>query len=223
MGHVHEDSLRKMADYCGLKLQGQFNTSFECSLAKIRLQNVGETTKKTSKIPVEQLMVDISPVQSPSFGGSKFWIMVLDDCTDMCWSMFVLAKFHLPEHVVLLIKKLRSDQRYLIKHIVKTIQCDDAGENKALENRCIQKQLGIDFEDTGPGRPQFNGWVEREFATLYGRVRTMLNAARLPKDLREGVWAEAAKYATEVENVIVMTTAPQPFINFMVSPIRRSR
>jgi hypothetical protein len=36
----------------------------------------------------------------------------------------------------------------------------------------------------------------------------MLNAARLPKDLREGVWTEAAKYATEVENVIVTPNKP---------------
>jgi hypothetical protein len=62
--------------------------------------------------------------------------------------------------MVMLIKRLRSDQRYPIKHIVKTNRCDDAGENKALENRCIQEQLGIDFEYTGPGTPQFNGRVE---------------------------------------------------------------
>jgi hypothetical protein len=123
---------------------------FECSLSKIRQQNVGKTTKKTSKIPGERLMVDISLVQSPSFGGSRFWIKVLDDCTNMCWSMFVTEKSHLPEQVVLLIKKLRSDQRYPIKHIVKTIRCDEAGENKALEKQCIQEQLGIDFEYTGP-------------------------------------------------------------------------
>jgi hypothetical protein len=91
---------------------------------------------------------------------------------------------------------------------VKAIRCDDAGENKALEKRCIQEQLGIDFEYTGPGTPQFNGQVKRYFATLYGCIRTMWNAARLPKALREGVCVEAAKYATEVENVIVMTTKP---------------
>jgi hypothetical protein len=43
MEHVHEDSLRKMADYYGLKLCGQFNMCFECSLAKIRQWNVGKT------------------------------------------------------------------------------------------------------------------------------------------------------------------------------------
>jgi hypothetical protein len=51
IGHVHEDSLRKVADYYGLKLRGQLNTCFECSLAKICQQNVGKTTAKTSKIP----------------------------------------------------------------------------------------------------------------------------------------------------------------------------
>jgi hypothetical protein len=134
MGHVHEDSLRKMADYYGLKSQGQFITCFECLLAKIRQRNVGKTTEKTSKIPGERLMVDISLVRSPSFGGSKFLIMVLDDCTFMCWSMFVLAKSYLPKYFALLIKKLQLDQRYLIKHIVKSIRCDDAGENKAWKN-----------------------------------------------------------------------------------------
>jgi hypothetical protein len=53
MGHVHEDSLRKMADYYGLKLRVQFNTCLECSLAKIRQRNVGKTTENTSKIPGE--------------------------------------------------------------------------------------------------------------------------------------------------------------------------
>jgi hypothetical protein len=113
--------------------RGQFNTCFECSLAKIRQRNVGKTTEKTSKVPGERLMVDISLVKSPSFGGSIFWIMVLDDCTDMCWSIFVAAKSHLAKQVVLLIKKLRSDRRYPIKHIVKTVRCDDAGEKNLRE------------------------------------------------------------------------------------------
>jgi hypothetical protein len=84
MGHVHEDSLRKMAEYNDLRFRGQFNTSFECLLAKISQHNVGKTIEKTRKVPGERLMVDIHSVKTPCFGGSNFWIMVLDDCTDMC-------------------------------------------------------------------------------------------------------------------------------------------
>jgi hypothetical protein len=144
-----------------------------------------------------------------------FWVLVMDDCTSMCWSIFVSAKLKMPDQVVLLIKKLRSDQRYTIKHIVKVIRCDDAGENKVLELRCIQAQLGIHFEYTGPGTPQYNGRVERKFATLYGCVRTTLNAARLAKKLREGVWAEAAKMATDLTNLVVTPNQPvAPFHRF---------
>jgi hypothetical protein len=42
----------------------------------------------------------------------------------------------------------------------------------------------------------------------------MLNAERLPKELREGVWAEAAKYATEIENLIVSA-------NKLIAALRR--
>jgi Reverse transcriptase (RNA-dependent DNA polymerase) len=120
----------------------------------------------------------------------------------------VAAKSKMPDQVILLIKKLRSEQRFRIKHIVKTVRCDDAGENKLLEQKCIHHQLGIHFEYTGPGTPQYNGRVERMFASLYGRVRTMLNAAQLVKFICEGVWAEAAKRATDIENMLVTPNKP---------------
>jgi hypothetical protein len=110
--------------------------------------------------------VDISSVRGSSFGGAKFWVLVVDDFIDKCWSFFVKHKSQMLEKVVLLIKKLRSDQRYSINHVVKIIRCNDAGENKVLETLCIKEQLGIHFEYTGPGTPQYNGRVERKFATL---------------------------------------------------------
>ena len=57
------------------------------------------------------------------------------------------------------------------------------GENKSFEKLCESKGLGINFEYTGPGSPQYNGRVERKFATLYGRTRAMLNSAKLPLTL----------------------------------------
>jgi hypothetical protein len=36
----------------------------------------------------------------------------------------------------------------------------------------------------------------------------MLNTARVPKEIREGVWAEAAQYATDIENMIVTANKP---------------
>ena len=89
-----------------------------------------------------------------------------------------------------------------------SVRCDDAGQNRVLENQCNEKGMGVTFEYTGPGSPQYNGRVERKYPTLYARVRTMLNAAGVPENIREGVWAEAAKTATEIENLIVTDTKP---------------
>jgi hypothetical protein len=72
-----------------------------------------------------------------------------------------------------------------------------------------QKQgLGIQFEYTGPGTPQFNGQVERKFATLYSKVPAMLNRAKLPTVKRKGLWTEAAQTATDLENILVLTRKP---------------
>jgi hypothetical protein len=72
-------------------------------------------------VPGERLMVDISSVNVPSFGGTKFWVLVMKDCTGLCWSFFVAAKSKMPDQVIILIKKLRSEQCFKIKHIMKTV------------------------------------------------------------------------------------------------------
>jgi hypothetical protein len=133
---------------------------------------------------------------------------VVDDCTDICFSIFVKNKSDMPDKVIELIAKLKQDNKYNVTHIVRYVRCDDAGENRTLESKCNEKGIGITFEYTGPGSPQFNGRVERKFPTLYARVRTMLNAAGVPKHIREGVWAEAAKTATVIENLIVTESKP---------------
>jgi hypothetical protein len=136
MGHVNEDDLRKMGKYCGIKLYGTLEPCYSCSLAKIQQKNVRKVTMDQSTIPGERLIVDISSFNVPSFGGAKFWVLVMEDCTEMCWSFFVAAKSKMPDQVILLIKRLRSEQRFKIKHIVKTVQRYDAGKNKLLERKC---------------------------------------------------------------------------------------
>ena len=121
---------------------------------------------------------------------------------------FVKTKDKMPLQVIRLPKDLRSNQQYLIRYIVKAIRCDNAGENKLLEQKCIDKMLGIIFEYIAPGSPKFNGRVERKFPILFGRTRTLLNSANLTHDLRQGLWTEAANMSTILENIIVTPTKP---------------
>ena len=86
---------------------------------------------------------------------------------------------------------------------MKTIRCDNAGENRKLKEILDLEGFNIKFEFTAPYTPQQNGVVERAFATLYGRVRAMLNGAGFDKRLREYLWAECASTATMLQNSII--------------------
>jgi hypothetical protein len=35
-----------------------------------------------SDVPGECLMIDISSIKKKSYGNKKFWLLLLDDCTD---------------------------------------------------------------------------------------------------------------------------------------------
>jgi hypothetical protein len=67
----------------------------------------------------------------------------------------------------------------------------------------FKTEFHIKFEFTGPGTPQQNGKVERAFATLFRKTRSMLNAARITIPLRKGLWAHCAALSVQLENIIV--------------------
>jgi hypothetical protein len=79
----------------------------------------------------------------------------------------------------------------------------NSGESINMADAIQTEGYNVTFDFISPGSPQYNGVVERMFATLYGMVRSMLNQARLPMILCRGVWAEAARYATDMCNYLV--------------------
>jgi hypothetical protein len=208
-GHTGEETLRRTAAFYGIKPSGKLKSCEDCGIAKSRQQNTSKTTESRSKVRGERLMIDTSSVKKVSFGSSKFWLLAIDDCTDMCSSTFLRKKSDQVDHLITLLKDLKAKNQL----VVKLIRCDNAGENKTLQKKCEKEGLGIQFEYTAPGTPQLNGRVERKFATLYGRVRAMLNGAHLTTDLRHGLWTEAARTATDLENTLVSVSKPVAAFN----------
>ena len=155
------------------------------------------------------MFIDQTSVKAKSYGGSKFWLGVLDDCTDFAWSSFHKHKDDQNEKIIVLIKELKAKHGRTVKYI----RCDNAGENKKLQEMCEAEGLGITFEYTPTNTPQYNGRIERLFATLYGIVRALNNAAQFTKSLRNGLWCEAARMATEIRNASVTTRKDTPSFN----------
>jgi hypothetical protein len=81
--------------------------------------------------------------------------------------------------------------QYKIK--IKCFPCDNAGENKSFQSWLKKKWKSyIKFEYTAPNTPQQNGKIELKFATLYGKIRSVLNADGFSAFLRSRLWSYAA-------------------------------
>jgi hypothetical protein len=88
LGHPSEDTTRKTAEFYRWNVNGKFTPCEDCGIAKAWQKNVNKETETRSIIRGERVFIDISSIQQKSFGGSKFWLLVIDDCTDFCWSAF---------------------------------------------------------------------------------------------------------------------------------------
>jgi transposase InsO family protein len=199
LGHPYEAAVRKTAETLGLKTTGTFVKCENCALSKARRKNLNKEKVERAGKMGERLFMDISSIKTESFGSKKFWLLLVDDATDCSFSFFLSAKSQLSQTVRDFIKDIK------MKHGIETkiIRCDNGGENKGLEKDAKKEGLGLTFEYTAPRTPQQNGRVERKFASLYGRVRAMLNGARVTKEIRGKLWAECANTATLYENMIV--------------------
>jgi len=109
MGHAHDQTSILMAKYYNIKVTGVLDPCEDCKLSKARQKNVTKVSEGTAVVePGERLCLDISSVRDISFGGNKFWILVLDDKTDMIWSIFVKYKSKLARKVDELIDAIET-------------------------------------------------------------------------------------------------------------------
>ena len=193
----------------GVNLIGKLENCEDCILAKIKQKNVRKQGINKAKTAGERLLIDISLIKGESFGKSKHWLLIEDQFTNMRWSFFLNKRTEMSEKVINLIKELKGSQK-----TVKFIRMDNAGENTKLSERIKKEELNINIEFTSPNTPQFNGQVERSFATLWGRVRAMLNGAGFEEDVREGLWAECAATATKLSNLSTKDNEKCPYEKF---------
>jgi hypothetical protein len=112
MSHCGVDKLQKTADIHDFKLTGKLTICENCALAKARQKNV----KGSSKVPGERVYLDISSVRDVSFGGAKFWVLIVDDYTDYCWSLFQKEKSELKEKMIALLTDLMAFEKYRDKY-----------------------------------------------------------------------------------------------------------
>ena len=173
-----------------------------------------KSTETKSTIPGERIFTDITSIKYPSYGGNKFWSIVVDDATNIAWSVFLKRKSALPKKMIAFLHRMRKRGTP-----VKYIRCDNAGENVSLRDKCQEDKdlVEIQFEFTPKDSPQFNGKAERKLAVLYTRVRASNSAAGLEEEgkMARKLFAENAVNCTDKENVLVSRGQDNPaYIGF---------
>ena len=197
-GHPNENTLKQTAITNNITLTGTLQPCETCLIAKARQSNIPKFTDSKSQKPGERLCIDVSSVNSTKQHVTKFWLLIVDECTDYCWTYFMKHKSDLQHLVFDFVKKL-----LLNKYEVKYIRCDNDPSHFVLKRLFEENNIKIQFEFVAPNTPQHNGKVERKFATLYAKVRTMLLEAGFNEQLRNRLWIYAATTATEIENHLI--------------------
>jgi hypothetical protein len=72
----------------GYEVTGKFDVCEACSIAKARQKNINKEWKGGNLIRGERLYVDISSIKETSFGGSKFWALIIDDFSNYVGVIF---------------------------------------------------------------------------------------------------------------------------------------
>ena len=131
------------------------------------------------------------PMQTKSFGGSRYFITFTDDYSRCCKAYFMKEKSEALEEFKAAAGK-ESGQS------IKALRADRGGEYVSEGFKCYLKKHGIRAEFTAAHSPQQNGVSERMNRTLMEAARSMLTHA----SLSNAYWAEAVATAVYLRNRI---------------------
>jgi len=86
LGHCGEVATRMTGKSFGYDVVGNYMTCEACSVAKARQKNINKDWKGSSITPGKRRYTDISSIKGESYGGSKFWVLNVNDYSGYCWS-----------------------------------------------------------------------------------------------------------------------------------------
>lgn len=132
------------------------------------------------------------PMEEMSIGGSKYFLILEDDYTRMCFVYFLKSK----DEVFKCFQEFKQMVENQKGKKIKIFRTDNGGEFCSNNFEIFLKNCGIIHQTTNPYTPQQNGLSERMNRTIVERARCLLYDAKAHKKL----WAEAVNTAVYIRN-----------------------
>jgi len=207
LGHSHEKAVRESAKALGWELtRGTMNVCQSCAAGKAKQKNVPKDSEHHPATENgERVFLDIATVKKPQGTNLRVtkpnWRIIVDERTGLKFSDFYATKNGMVEPTCEQFNRWKQANKP-----VKHVRCDNAGENKLLQQRCNSKdwKLDIDFEYTARNTPQQNHLAELGFAVIANRGRAMMHRANIPLRQRYKLYPEAFKTATLLDGLGVI-------------------
>ena len=89
LGHVSKVVTQKTAKALKIPLKSPFSPCNDCLLGKAKQKKVSKSLVARSTKSGERVFFDVSLPRTASVGGNKHWLLVVDDFSDYCWSIFL--------------------------------------------------------------------------------------------------------------------------------------
>ncbi|KAD6119247.1 hypothetical protein E3N88_10518 [Mikania micrantha] len=131
-------------------------------------------------------------MQATSLGGSRYYLLLIDDYTKMSWIYFLRNKAETFEHF----RNFKALVEKETNQSIKVLRTDRGGEFCSSEFNGYCEKCGIKRELTIPHTPEHNGVVERRNRTIMGLTRSMLKQKEMPNCF----WAEGVATAVYLLN-----------------------
>ena len=84
-----------------LKIKGKMENCENCAIVKMRQKNVPKGPKEKSTKQGYLMYIDLMSSKYISAGGSKYWLLAVDEATHMKFSMFLKQKSDTKEKLAL--------------------------------------------------------------------------------------------------------------------------
>lgn len=133
------------------------------------------------------------PIQTKYLGGSRYFLLFVDDYSRLCWVYFLKHKDETFERLL----KLKTLVEKQSGKSIKVLQTDRGGEFVSNQFTAYCEDQGIKRELTAPYSPQQNRVAERKNRTIMEIARSLLKHKRLPN----GFWVEAMATAVHLINI----------------------
>ncbi len=136
LGHPSEEITRATGLKLGLQIKGAMNHCEGCGLGKMRQKNINKEQVPRGKEVGDRMSMDISSIKYKRAGGAKYWALFMDDNSGFLINRFLKQKSDLAKEGSMLMRRPKHQHGINIK----ITRCDNAGENKKLEEAGIEQE-----------------------------------------------------------------------------------